>query len=105
VVKAWKNHHRITVNYACIYGRVKLVLYDDRTSSPTRGGVMELLLGLDNYLLVVIPPGIWHGFQGLSEPLAIIANCATEPNNPTEYDRLDPIENHLPYKWENGRRA
>ena len=30
VVKAWKSHQRITVNYACIFGCVKLILHDGR---------------------------------------------------------------------------
>ena len=99
VVKAWKIHRRVTVNYACIFGRIKLVLYDERASSRTRGVFMELFLGPDNYSLVVIPPTVWNGFQGMSEPMAIVANCATEPNDPSELDRLDPTKNHIPYRW------
>ena len=99
VVKAWKIHRRVTVNYACIFGRIKLVLYYERASSPTRGVFMELFLGPDNYSLVVIPPTVWNGFQGMSEPMAIVANCATEPNDPSELDRLDPTKNHIPYRW------
>ena len=37
VVKGWHRHDRMTLNYACIAGRIKLVLYDDRLDSPTRG--------------------------------------------------------------------
>lgn len=99
VVKAWKKHHLITVNYACILGQVKVALYDERASSSTKGVLMELFLGPDNYSLVVIPPALWHGFQGLSDPIAIIANCATAPNDPAEFDRLDPLSSHIPYSW------
>ncbi len=99
VVKAWKNHYRVTVNYACVFGRAKVVLYDERASSKTKGVLMEVFLGPDSYSLVVIPPGVWNGFQGMSQPVAIIANCATEPNDPSELERLDPTENHIPYTW------
>lgn len=99
VVKAWKLHHRVTVNYACILGRIKLVLYDERSSSPTRDVLMEVFLGPDHYCLVVIPPEVWNGFQGMSQPMAIVANCATEPHDPSEFDRLDPVDSHIPYKW------
>ena len=52
----------MTLNYACISGRVKLVLYDDREGSVTRGTVVqERFLGPDDYSLVVIPPGVWTG--------------------------------------------
>ncbi len=97
--KAWKRHRRITLNYACAFGRVKVVLCDTRESSPTIGAVMEIFLGPDNYSLVVIPPGIWSGFAGMSDPLAVLANCATEPHDPTEIDRLDPATPSLPYRW------
>ena len=49
----------MTLNYACIHGRVKLVLYDERDGSPTRGTLMEVFLGPDDHSLVVIPPGVW----------------------------------------------
>ena len=100
VVKAWKHHRRMTANYACVAGRVKVVLYDDREGSPSRGALMEFSLGPDEYSLAVIPPRIWHGFQGLGEPASILANCASEPSDPDELDRLDPESEAIPYTWE-----
>src|SRR5256885_10564067 len=44
VIKGWHRHRLMTLNYACIHGRIKLVLYDDRADSPTRGTVMERFL-------------------------------------------------------------
>ena len=55
VVKGWHRHREMTLNYSCISGRVKLVLYDDREGSATRGELMEIFLGPDNYSLVIIP--------------------------------------------------
>ena len=100
VVKAWKNHTRLTANYACVFGRIKLVLFDDRTGSSTHGAVTELYIGPEEYALVVIPPGIWHGFQGASDPLAVLANCATEPSDPAELDRVEPTSDRIPYSWD-----
>jgi dTDP-4-dehydrorhamnose 3,5-epimerase len=100
VIKAWKRHHLITVNYACIYGTLKLVLWDDRVDSPTCGVFQELVLGPEsNYSLVVVPPGVWNGFQGISEPLAMLANCATGVNDAAEFDRLEPHTKAIPYVW------
>ncbi len=99
VVKAWKNHRRITANYACVHGRVKVVLYDDRPESPTCGAMMNVCLSPEEYALLVIPPSIWHGFRGLGTPLSILANCATEANDPAELDRLDPSSDRIPYRW------
>jgi dTDP-4-dehydrorhamnose 3,5-epimerase len=99
IVKAWKRHHRATVNYACVSGLLKLVLYDDRPQSSTTGTVIEVVLGPDSYSLVVVPPGVWNGFQGLSQPLAILANCSTEQHDTSEFDRVDPQSDTIPYTW------
>ncbi len=99
VVKGWHLHHGMTLNYACPYGRIKLVIYDDREGSPTRGELQEIFLGPDNHSLVIIPPEVWNGFKGLSSPFAIVANCATEPHDPARSERLDPYDNPIPYDW------
>jgi dTDP-4-dehydrorhamnose 3,5-epimerase len=100
VVKGWHKHRDMSLNYACIQGRVKLVLFDDRDRSPTRGNIMEVFLGQDNHLLVIIPPGVWNGFKGMSSPDAIVANCCTMPHDPTRSERLDPFKNDIPYNWD-----
>jgi len=99
VIKGWHKHREMTLNYACIFGRVKLALYDEREDSPTKGTLMEVFLGPDNYALTVVPPDIWNGFKGLSEPFAIIANCCTHPHDPSRSTKLDLIKSHIPYDW------
>ena len=99
VVKGWHRHRGMTLNYACLYGRIKLVLYDDRPGSPTLGEIQEVFLGPDAYALVVIPPEVWNGFKGMSDPYAIVANCCTEPHDPARSTRLDPFKNTIPYDW------
>lgn len=100
VVKGWHQHREMTLNYACIEGRIKLVLYDDREGSTTQGELMEAFLGPDNYSLVIIPPGIWNGFKGMSAPYAIVANCCTHPHDPSRSERIDPFQNAIPYNWD-----
>jgi len=99
VVKGWHKHQEMTLNYACVFGGVKLVLFDERQASSTEGGLMEVFLGPDNYSLVIIPPDVWNGFKGMSEPFAIVANCCTHPHDPSRSTRLDPFKNHIPYDW------
>ncbi len=100
VVKGWHRHREMTLYYACIFGRIKLVLYDDRDSSATRSGLMEVLLGPDNYSLVIIPPGVWNGFKGMSDPYAMVANCCTHPHDPSRTTRVTPSASHIPYQWD-----
>jgi len=100
VIKGWHLHSKMTLNYAVPYGVIKLVLYDDRPSSRTRGEVQEIYLGPENYCLVRIPPGIWNGFKGVGTTMALVANCSTIPHEPGEIERKDPFDNSIPYNWE-----
>lgn len=102
VVKGWHKHREMTLNYACIFGRIKLVLYDDRSNSSSKGKLLEVFLGPDDYSLVSIPPDLWNGFKGMSEPYSIVANCCTHPHDPafSRSVRLDPFKNDIPYTWE-----
>ena len=99
VVKGWHLHRRMTLNYAVPVGMVKLVCYDDRPDSPTRGAVEELHVGELNYVLVTIPPLVWNGFKGEGAAPALVANCATIPHEPHEIERIDPFVNDIPYDW------
>ena len=99
VIKGWHLHTRQTQNYAVISGMIKLVFYDPREDSPTHGQVQELFVGEDNYCLVRIPPLIYNGYKTCGTKPAIVANCATEPHDPTEMRRLDPFDPSIPYDW------
>ena len=99
VIKGWHRHVEMTLNYACIFGRVKLVLYDDRAGSATRGEIVEIFLGPDQYSLVVIPPQVWNGYKGMTDPFAIVANCCTHAHDPARSTRLDPFDRSIPYDW------
>ena len=99
VGKGWHVHSRMTVNNAVMVGHAKLVMYDGRPGSSTHGEVTELFIGEDNYCLVQIPPGIANGYKAYGDKLVIMANCATEPHDPTEITYIDPINNDIPYDW------
>lgn len=98
-IKGWHLHRRMTLNYAVPTGMVKLVCYDDRDDSPTRGAVQEIFLGDLNYALVTIPPFVWNGFKGVGGAPALVANCATIPHDPDEIERRDPFDDSVPYDW------
>jgi len=100
VVKGWHIHSKMILNYAVIIGQIKLVLYDDRISSSTKGELQEIFIGREDYNLITIPPFIWNGFKGIGTEPAIVANCATIPHDPDEIERMDPFNNHIPYDWE-----
>lgn len=99
-IKGWHLHRRTTLHYAVVQGMIKLVLFDERKKSATRGQLEELFVGDDNYCLVKIPPGVWNGYKAIGVEPALVANCATHPHEPAEMQRLDPFSKKIPYRWE-----
>lgn len=100
-IKAWKRHHRMVQNFAVPVGAIRLVIYDSREDSPTRGAIKEVRTGLalDRYELVRIPPMVWYGFQGLGTGDSLIANCASIAHDPNEVDRAHFKGGDVPYVW------
>lgn len=105
-VKGWHYHKKQVDNFVCVSGMIKLVIYDSRPGSSTKGLVNEFFMGTHNPLLVQIPAGTLHGFKGLSSPEAIVINISTEPyhhKRPDEY-RIDPFQNDISYDWNKADR-
>jgi len=101
VVKGWHYHKVQTDYFICIAGMAKVVLYDAREDSPTYGEVNEFFMGTLNPMLLVIPPGVMHGFKGISQEMALIVNVPTELyryDQPDEY-RLPAHTDQIPYDW------
>jgi dTDP-4-dehydrorhamnose 3,5-epimerase len=96
-IKGWHKHSDMTLNYACMSGRVKCALFDDREGSPTKGNLMEVFLGPDSYSLLIVPPHVWNGFKGMTD--AIVANCCTHAHDPKRSLRLDPNDAGIGYDW------
>lgn len=101
VVKAWHYHKIQTDNVACLNGMIKLVMFDDRKDSLTKGEVNELFLGIHNPVLVSIPSGVYHGWKNIGEKESIIVSVPTEAynrENPDEF-RLPYNDTKIPYDW------
>jgi len=101
VTKAWHYHKLQTDHFVCVRGMIKLVLFDEREDSPTRGTVNEFFLGDHDQKLVQIPHHVWHGFKNIGVDESMVVNIVTHPYDhakPDEY-RIDPHQNHIPYSW------
>ena len=98
-IKAWHLHKESYLNYVCVVGEVKLVLFDDRKGSVTKDQYQEIFLSPNNYFLVTIPPNIWNGFKGMGKNESIISNCLTLPHNEKEMIRREPKDNYFSYNW------
>ena len=98
-IKAWHLHKKMTLNYAAVFGSIKLVLYDDRKYSKTNGVVQEIFLSNENHNLVIIPPNIWNGFTTVDDNISILANCPDIPHDKLEIVRLNFDDSTIPYNW------
>jgi dTDP-4-dehydrorhamnose 3,5-epimerase len=95
VIKAWHFHTKQNDNIAVVKGMLKLVLFDDREGSPTRGELNEFFLGEHNPILVHVPRNVYHGWKCIGSEEAFVVNCVTEP-----YDYKEPDEHRLPFDTE-----
>lgn len=100
VIKGWKLHHRLHQNFCVPFGDVKIVVFDDRIDSPSKGVFDEIVLNDSNkYYLLSMPPGLWYSFKCISEDFALLANIINEGHDPLESITL-PLENSIiPYDW------
>ena len=67
--------------------KAKVVLYDIRKDSPTRGATQVVVAGGGKDLLVRIPAGVAHGYRPLTNPCALLyfVTEAFDPAKPDEY--------------------
>lgn len=101
VVKGWHYHKVQTDHFCVVKGMAKVVLYDERAESPTRGEVNEFFIGEKNPAVLVIPNGVLHGMKGVGVEPALLLNLPThayDHANPDEF-RVPPHDNDVPYDW------
>ncbi|MDO8303828.1 MAG: dTDP-4-dehydrorhamnose 3,5-epimerase family protein [Sedimentisphaerales bacterium] len=101
VVKAWHYHKKQHDSFVVVRGMLKLVLFDNRDTSPTKGLVNEFFMGDHQQILVQIPPMVYHGFKGISVDETIVINAPTEVYNYAEPDefRIPAHTTDIPYDW------
>jgi dTDP-4-dehydrorhamnose 3,5-epimerase len=90
-ISAWHQHRNRWDYIFVIGGHLRVVLYDPREESPTRGQVDVFHLSPQRPQLLAVPPSIWHGVQNLSAEVSSFVNLFNEV-----YDYADPDEWRLP---------
>jgi len=102
MIKAWHYHKSQTDHFICIKGMAKVVLFDARDGSSTKGVVNEFFMGEKNRMLLKIPALVYHGFKGMGTEECWILNVPTKTynyENPDEY-RLPFDSKNVPYDWD-----
>jgi dTDP-4-dehydrorhamnose 3,5-epimerase len=84
VVKAWHLHAEHTDQFTVTRGKMQVVCADVRRDSPTFGVVNSFIIGVQNPAMILIPPGVMHGWKALSQPETIVVNLQSHPYNPAD---------------------
>jgi dTDP-4-dehydrorhamnose 3,5-epimerase len=72
-VTDWHKHQRQTDRIVAVGGNIKLALWDDREGSASRGASDIVRIGALRPVMVIVPPGVWHGLRNESgEPAGYI---------------------------------
>ena len=84
--KAWKRHTQMTMNVVVPVGQVRFVFRCANADGIEEFRVEEI--GVDRFVRITVPPGIWFGFQGLHTAQSLLLNIANIPHDPNEVERL-----------------
>jgi dTDP-4-dehydrorhamnose 3,5-epimerase len=91
-ISAWHMHRAQTDQIVPTGGMIRVVLYDPREDSPSRGELDVFNLSPMRPSLLLIPPGVWHGVQNLiASEFSSFINLFDRP-----YEHADPDEWRLP---------
>jgi dTDP-4-dehydrorhamnose 3,5-epimerase len=96
--KGWVVHHDQDDRLFFDNGALKLVLYDAREDSTTKGMVNELFAGTANRMLVRIPAGVVHAVANVGVGEARFVNLPTRPYNHERPDKVRLPDDAVPYE-------
>ncbi len=88
--RAFHKHNKLVDWFFISHGTAKFVLYDDREDSPTYKTIRTIVAGDRNPALVVVPPGVFHGWMSLADDTQLISTASDV------YNRENPDEVRIP---------
>ncbi|MCF7906722.1 dTDP-4-dehydrorhamnose 3,5-epimerase family protein [Patescibacteria group bacterium] len=102
VIKAFHWHRKQYDVWFPIKGSIQIVLYDLRKDSSTFKQTQVIYAGEDNPSLILIPPGVAHGYRVLGSQRAGLfyhTSEAYDPNNPDE-ERIPFDDPKVNFDWQ-----
>ena len=94
VVRAFHKHTELHDWFSIVHGSAKFVLVDDREDSRTYRAVDILIGSSRTPSLIVVPPGVYHGWMSL-EPDTLLCSTASHEYNPDAPDEVRIPPNSL----------
>ena len=100
-IKGWHRHRLHDDRIFISQGEVLVVLYDDRSSSPTFGQLNEIFRSAVDRDLMVIPAGVYHAHQNVGSSDALFISMPTRAYNHGDPDvyRLPVHNDVIPYDF------
>ena len=98
-IRAFHKHKELWDFFFISHGSAKFVLRDDRPESATYQEMNTFVVGARNPGLIVVPPGVYHGWMSLEDDTQMISTASEV------YNRQNPDEVRVPpdsfgYVWE-----
>ena len=89
-IRAFHKHNELWDWFFISHGSAKFVLRDDRVESPTRDEMMTVIASQRKPCLIVVPPGVYHGWMSLEDDTQMVSIASHT------YDRQKPDEIRIP---------
>ena len=99
-IKAIHYHYEQTDMWAPVVGMLQVFLCDLRRASPTFGLINTLYVGHLRPWLILIPPGVGHGYKVLGTEAAQMVYLTDRFYNPLDEGRLQYNHPDIAYDWE-----
>lgn len=74
VARGPHEHEEQTDRFAFFHGSYSVVMWDARSDSATFGNKTELIVGAQNSVMIVIPPGVVHAYRNVGDQDAFVLN-------------------------------
>ena len=80
VVKAWHRHEKQTDRFILLSGRLMVGLNNET--------IKKSIVMMPFESVLVIHPGVWHGFSAIGPEEAVVLNCTDTPYDPADEFRM-----------------
>jgi dTDP-4-dehydrorhamnose 3,5-epimerase len=97
-IRAFHKHNVLWDWFFISHGAAKFALYDDREDSPTRGEMTTVVTSDRNPTLIVVPPGVYHGWMALEDDTQLVST-ASEIYNRERPDEVRMPPDSFGYDW------
>lgn len=80
-VRGYHKHAELWDWFFISHGSAKFVLKDDRPGSRTHGNMLEVIASARKPRLIVVPPGVYHGWMSLEDDTQMVSTASHAYNH------------------------